>query len=48
MDFKEVVSVLTSHGYHGWIVVEQDVFPGYGMPKDSAKRSREYLRGLGL
>ena len=48
VDFGEVVSVLKSHGYGGWVVVEQDVFPGYGTPKESAKRNREYLRGLGI
>jgi inosose dehydratase len=48
VDFGQVVSVLKSHGYQGWIVVEQDVFPGYGTPKESARRSREYLRALGL
>ncbi len=48
VDFREVVAVLRSHGYDGWIVVEQDVFPGYGTPKASAKRSRDYLRSLGV
>jgi inosose dehydratase len=48
VDFAKVVSVLKSHGYDGWIVVEQDVFPGYGTPKESARRSREYLRALGI
>jgi inosose dehydratase len=48
VDFGQVVSVLKSHGYDGWIVVEQDVFPGYGTPKESAKQSREYLRALGI
>jgi inosose dehydratase len=42
------VGALQRHGYDGWIVVEQDVFPGYGTPADSARRSREYLRNLGL
>lgn len=48
VDFAEVVAALQRHGYDGWIVVEQDVFPGYGTPADSARRSREYLRRLGL
>jgi inosose dehydratase len=39
---------LTAAHYDGWIVVEQDVFPGYGTPKQSAQKSREYLRALGL
>jgi inosose dehydratase len=29
-------------------VVEQDVLPGMGSPKESARRNREYLRHLGL
>lgn len=48
VDFAGITDSLRSSGYHGWIVVEQDVFPGYGSPKDSARRSREFLRGLGL
>ncbi len=31
-----------------WIVVEQDVLPGMGTPRDSARKNREYLRSLGL
>jgi inosose dehydratase len=34
--------------YNGWIVIEQDVLPGMGSPKDSARRNREYLKSLGL
>jgi len=48
VDFGQVVRTLTNSGYDGWIVVEQDVFPGYGTPKESAQKSREYLRGLGV
>jgi len=29
-------------------VVEQDVLPGMGSPKDSARRNRDYLQKLGL
>jgi inosose dehydratase len=43
-----VVAALQRLGYNGWIVVEQDVFPGYGTPEDSARRSREFLRDLGI
>jgi inosose dehydratase len=32
----------------GWIVVEQDVLPGMGTPKESAQRNREYLKSIGL
>jgi inosose dehydratase len=48
VDFAAVVRALTNTSYHGWIVVEQDVFPGYGTPKQSAQKSRGYLRTLGL
>ncbi len=34
--------------YNGWGVVEQDVLPGLGAPKESAWRNRLYLRGLRL
>ena len=39
---------LTGMGYDGWIVVEQDVLPSLGAPKESAQRNRDYLRGIGL
>lgn len=48
VDFAAIAAELKRSGYHGWIVVEQDVFPGYGTPKASAVRSRTFLRGLGL
>jgi inosose dehydratase len=48
VDFAAVVDRLRGEGYGGWIVVEQDVFPGYGTPKASAQKSRDYLRRLGL
>ena len=47
-DLAAVTAALRSSGYNGWIVVEQDVFPGYGTPKASAQKSRDYLRSLGL
>jgi hypothetical protein len=28
------------------VLVEQDVLPGMGAPKESARRNREYLRGV--
>ncbi|MDO8679037.1 MAG: TIM barrel protein [Acidobacteriota bacterium] len=48
VDFAAVFSVLTRHQYDGWVVVEQDVFPGDGTPKESALRNRAFLRSLGL
>jgi inosose dehydratase len=29
-------------------VVEQDVLPGMGSPKQSAQRNREFLKSIGL
>lgn len=48
VDFTAVAGALRRHGYDGWIVVEQDVFPGVGTPAESARRSRAYLASLGL
>jgi inosose dehydratase len=48
VDFRAVAGALEKMRYDGWIVVEQDVFPGYGTPAESAERSRQYLRSIGL
>ena len=48
VDFRAVVDALEALGYDDWIVVEQDVLPGLGTPKESATRNRAYLRSLGL
>ena len=48
VDFPAVVSWLKTRNYSGWVLVEQDVLPGMGMPKESARRNREYLRSIGL
>ena len=48
VDFPGVVKTLQDIGYAGWIVVEQDVLPGMGTPKESAHRNREYLKSIGL
>lgn len=48
IDFSEVLSVLTEKNYDGWIVVEQDVLPGTGTPRDNAQRNRDFLRGIGI
>jgi inosose dehydratase len=48
IDFAAVKRWLERHGYDGWIVVEQDVLPGMGAPKESASRNRQFLRALGL
>ncbi len=47
-DFASVAAWLRKRGYDGWICVEQDVLPGMGAPKESARRNRAFLRNLGL
>ncbi len=48
VDFPGVLGALRAIGYDGWIVVEQDVLPGLGTPRESAARNRAYLRSIGL
>ncbi len=48
VDFPAVLNALREVGYDRWIVVEQDLFPGTGTPKESAMRNRAYLRQLGI
>ena len=48
VDFAAVLTALQDVDYSGWIVVEQDIFPGMGTPRESAQRNREYLRTIGL
>jgi inosose dehydratase len=48
IDFPALVNELRRMGYAGWGVVEQDVLPGMGSPKESAQRNRLYLKELGL
>jgi inosose dehydratase len=48
VDFPALLAELERMGYAGWGVVEQDVLPGMGMPKESAQRNREYLKSLGI
>ena len=48
VDFVAVIQELENAGYDGWGVVEQDVLPGMGSPKESAARNRAYLRKLGF
>jgi inosose dehydratase len=39
-----LIEALRSHGYDGWLVIEQDTTPGN--PMDTARRNREYLEAL--
>ncbi len=48
VDFPGILNILKKQEYQGWIVVEQDVMPGMGSPKESAQRNRAYLRHIGL
>ena len=48
VDFATITEMLTKRGFDGWIVVEQDVLPGMGSPKETARRNREFLESLGL
>jgi len=48
IDFPAAAEWLRGRDYRGWIVVEQDVLPGMGTPRESAARSRAYLAGIGL
>jgi inosose dehydratase len=47
VDFPVLLAELEKIRYNGWGVVEQDVLPGMGKPKESARRNREYLHSLG-
>jgi inosose dehydratase len=46
VDFPAVLRWLKAAGYDGYTLVEQDVLPGMGAPKESARRNREYLRSI--
>lgn len=48
VDFKAVKDFLEKKNYSGWIVVEQDVLPGMGEPKECAAANRRYLQTIGL
>ncbi|HEY9078189.1 MAG TPA: TIM barrel protein [Anaerolineaceae bacterium] len=48
VDFPAVVRWLRERNYDGYALVEQDVLPGMGKPKESARRNREYLRSIGI
>lgn len=48
VDFPAVSDWLRRHDYSGYITVEQDVLPGMGTPKESARRNRDYLLSIGV
>jgi inosose dehydratase len=46
VDFPAVLRWLRDRGYRGYVLVEQDVLPGMGAPRESARRNREFLRSI--
>ncbi len=46
VDFPAVLRWLRKNSYSGYTLVEQDVLPGMGAPKESARRNREYLHSI--
>jgi inosose dehydratase len=46
VDFAFVLRRLGARCYEGYVLVEQDVLPGMGAPRESAARNRAYLRSL--
>ncbi len=48
VDFRGIFNELQAIAYDDWIVVEQDVLPNMGSPKEMAMRNRHYLKSIGL
>jgi inosose dehydratase len=46
VDFPALLKWLSAQNYQGYALVEQDVLPGMGTPKESAQRNREYIRSI--
>ena len=46
VEFPQVLQWLKKQNYPGYVLVEQDVLPGMGAPKESALRNRQYLRSI--
>ncbi len=46
VDFPRLLRRLAEWNYEGYMLVEQDVLPGMGSPKESARRNREYLASI--
>lgn len=46
VDFPAMLRWLMANHYDGHVLVEQDILPGMGSPKESARRNREYLRAI--
>ena len=48
VDFRAVLEWLKRSHYSGYALVEQDVLPGMGTPKESALRNFQYLRSIAV
>ncbi len=46
VDFPGLLRWLAARDYKGYVLVEQDILPGMGTPKESAARNREYIRSI--
>lgn len=46
VDFPALLRWLGKRDYQGYTLVEQDVLPGMGTPKESAARNRNYIRSI--
>jgi inosose dehydratase len=46
VDFPALLQWLAARRYDGYVLVEQDILPGMGSPRESARRNREYLRSI--
>ncbi|HTW61889.1 MAG TPA: TIM barrel protein [Terracidiphilus sp.] len=46
VDFPAVLRWLGARNYQGYVLVEQDVLPGMGTPRESAQRNRAYIRSI--
>lgn len=46
VDFPAVLRWMKANHYEGYVLVEQDILPGMGAPRESARRNRECLRSI--
>lgn len=46
VDFPALLRWLAAQDYRGYCLVEQDILPGMGTPRESARRNREYLHSI--
>jgi inosose dehydratase len=46
IDFPALLQWLGKREYEHYVVVEQDILPGMGTPKESAQRNRDYLNSI--